>query len=241
MTAQEKQLILEKIKDWFRTIGISHIENTKKLKKLTDFNYNPFLISYLSYFHSGNCTPESIAKTLLFPRVLGTSIATSFGNHIQTLTHSLLGGYASGIQGMDIEFIDTRDGVRKYAQLKAGPTTINSKDVKPMIEEFDAFLRLARTNKLQVTNQNMAVCIVYGERWELSANYKKIEDRYEVLIGSEFWNALTGDNDFYYDLIDACAEIAFETNGKDVLDQVIETLAATGEVQKLAQKLSNRS
>jgi hypothetical protein len=39
--------ILEKAKEWFReTIAVNHIANTKKLKKSSEFNINPFLAVY---------------------------------------------------------------------------------------------------------------------------------------------------------------------------------------------------
>lgn len=240
MTQEEKLEILEKAKAWFREFGEVHVKNAVKLKRLRDFKYNPFLLSYLSYFHSGNCSPESIAKVLIYPRVLGTSINTSFGDAVQRMTHVLLDGYASALDGMDIEFIDMRDGRRKYAQLKSGPITINFDDVAPMVAKFTAILNRARINRLAITNQDLLVGVVYGERNEIHGGYRKIEESYEVLVGKEFWTALTGDENFYYDLIDAVAEIAFETNGKQLLENTIATLAADPSIIELSAKLSRR-
>ena len=242
MTHEEKLEILTNAKNWFRNFAVDHVKNTVKLKTLKDFNPNPFLLSYLSYFLSGDCTPESIAKVLIYPRVLGTSITTSFGTAVQSMTHELLiNGYASDHDGMDIEFIDTRDGKRKYVQLKSGPYTINIPDVEPMIAKFDAIVNRSRLNKGGITNQDILVAVVYGERsGGIHAGYKRIEQRYEVLVGKEFWAALTGDEDFYYDLIDAVAEIAFETDGKALLDQTIATLASDPGIIELSTKLSNR-
>lgn len=58
-------------------------------------------------------------------------------------------GIASGslIKGMDIEFIDKIDQRGKWCQLKSGPNTINSEDVKPLIQKFTKTINLARTNK----------------------------------------------------------------------------------------------
>lgn len=80
----QRKTILEKSKSFFRdTIATNHLKNTKKLKKLKEFNVNPFLVSYLANFLTGNNKPESIAKALIYPRVLGTSINTSFGTNLQ--------------------------------------------------------------------------------------------------------------------------------------------------------------
>jgi len=240
MTADEKKDILVKAKDWFREIGKTHISNSLKLMTLKSFKHNPFLIGYLTYFHSSECDPRSIAKTLIYPRVLGTSINTTFGNAVQKFTLTVLDAFGSTTGGIDIEFTDQRDGTKKYAQLKAGPETINAKDVAPMIEEFDAIIRLARTNHLQINNTNLVVGIVYGDRASLSNNYRNVEKRYDVLIGQEFWHALTGDPNFYYDLIDACAEIAFEMKGKELFEQAIDKLASDPEIIALSKKLQER-
>ncbi len=53
--------------------AINHIKNTQKLEKPSEFNINPFLVC-LENFLCGDAKPESIAKALIYPRVLGTSI-----------------------------------------------------------------------------------------------------------------------------------------------------------------------
>lgn len=240
MTPEEKKEILKKTKEWFRSIGKSHIVNTKKLIDIKEFNYNPFLVSYLSYFHGGDCTPENIARTLIYPRVLGTSISTSFGNGIQAFTRKVLSSIGSLTKGFDIEFEDSRDGRTKYAQLKAGPTTINADDVQPLIDKFDDIYRVGKQNGSNANNSDFIVGVIYGERRELSANYKAIERRYDVLIGREFWSALTGDENFYFDIIDACGEVACEADGRQLLEATITELASTSEIQTLSQKLMER-
>ena len=41
----------------------------------------------------------------------------------------------------------------------------------------------------------------------------------------EFWHRLTGDSDFYYDLIDAFAEVADEMDSSAMIGQIIQRLA----------------
>lgn len=75
MTESEKCDILQKAKIWFKdSIIENHIKNTLKLSNIKEFNINPFLLAYLSNFLEGNHDPISIAKALIYPRVLGTSI-----------------------------------------------------------------------------------------------------------------------------------------------------------------------
>ena len=120
MSAINKAEILKKAKIWFsETIAKNHIKNTEKLTNPSEFIINPFLTVYLANFLTGNSKPESIAQALLLPRVLGTSITTSFGTNIQTFTSDVLDAFGSVVSGIDIEFIDQLDGCKKYCQLKA--------------------------------------------------------------------------------------------------------------------------
>ena len=83
--AIDRNLLLQKSKEFFKSVIVpNHIKNLNKLIKLNRFDYNPFLIGYLSRFMSGKFDAENAAKVLLYPRILGTSINTSFGQNIQT-------------------------------------------------------------------------------------------------------------------------------------------------------------
>ena len=138
MTEAQKEAIIKSAKDFFRTIIIpKHLTNLRNLK-LSNFDINPFLINYLAAFLCGDTSPLSIAKALVYPRILGTSINTSFGQNTQIFISSLseIIGNASGIDGIDIEFIDAIDGRRKYCQCKAGPNTINKDDVAKIVTEI---------------------------------------------------------------------------------------------------------
>ena len=130
MNNKDKQYILNKAKDFFKEVIVeNHKKNTQKLK-LKDFNINPFLVKYLANYLTGSSNPEDIAKALVYPRVLGTSINTSFGTNLQKFCTTTLEGFSSTTSGIDIEFIDHIDGRKKYCQIKAGPNTINKDDIK---------------------------------------------------------------------------------------------------------------
>ena len=80
---ENKDAILTKAKTWFReTIVLNHADNSQKLVDPKHFNINPFLTIYLANFLTGNSSPKSIAKALIYPRVLGNSITTSFGQNM---------------------------------------------------------------------------------------------------------------------------------------------------------------
>lgn len=226
MTEQERREILIKAKVFFKeNIVVNHLKNTKKLKKLSEFSPNPFLTKYLANFLTGNSDPKSIAKSLIYPRVLGTSINTTFGNQMQFFCSTVLDGFASTTSGIDIEFIDQIDGRKKYCQVKSGPNTINKDDVTTIINHFADIKNIARTNRLELSFTDLIVGVFYGTPEELNGHYKSIDKEYPVYIGEEFWHRLTGDREFYYHLINSISEVALEVNSAKLLEEVIEDLA----------------
>lgn len=231
-----KQEMLTKAKNWFReTIAKNHILNTEKLVNPKEFNINPFLATYLANFLMGTATPETVARILLLPRVLGTSITTSFGQQIQTFTNDVLDTFGSTTSGIDIEFIDQVDGHKKYCQLKSGPNTINKDDVETIAGHFKKVIQLSRTNNLRLAHDDLIVGVIYGRPEELSSHYKRISQQYyhPVFIGQEFWLRLTGDAHFYPDLIAAIGSVATEANYSQEFERIVQTLAANEVIQKL--------
>lgn len=225
LLSQEEEDIIIKAQNFFREeIMPSHIRNTEKLRDLRNFQVNPFLDSYKANFLYGNDNPESIAKALLYPRILGTSINTIFGSRLQNFCNTVLEGFASTTSGIDIEFIDKLDGRRKYCQIKAGPNTINKDDVTTIKNHFKGIRNLARTNNLQVGVTDCVVGIFYGEVHELSNHYKEIDKDFPVFVGKEFWHRLTGDEDFYKKITYSIAEVASEVDSTELVKSVVRDL-----------------
>lgn len=199
----EKELIA-KIVEYFETkIFKNHIEaSLKKNARLQSYNINPIVVKYLSKVLEGDYTAKGVAKALYYPRVLGTSINTSFGTRIQNMFVEL--GLAKGslIKGMDIEFTDKVDNREKWCQLKSGPNTINSEDINPLLKKFSTVTNLARTNAMNLNNSDLILGVLYGEEDQLSQHYKKIDLQFPVIIGKEFWHRLTGFPNFYDGLVD---------------------------------------
>ena len=228
ISTDAKEAILIKAQDWFRTsIAENHIKNTEKLSNPTKFNINPFLTHYLANFLAGNSSRENLAKALIYPRVLGTSITTSFGSNIQKFANTVLDSFGSTTSGIDIEFIDQIDNTRKYCQLKAGPNTINKDDVETLAGHFRGVINLGRTNNIRLTHEQLIVGVIYGEREELSSHYKRLESQFyhPVHPGKDFWHRLTGDPDFYSDLSKAIGQVAIESDYTKELEEVIQKLA----------------
>ncbi|MFJ7841885.1 PmeII family type II restriction endonuclease [Lysinibacillus sphaericus] len=218
--------IIKKAKDFFKEeIVPSHKANTLKLKKLKEFKLNPFLDKYKASFLTGNDDPKSIARALVYPRVLGTSINTIFGDRLQKFCSEVLEGFASTTSGIDIEFIDKVDGRKKYCQIKAGPNTINKDDTETIKGHFQAVKNLARTNKLSINLDDLIVGVFYGTPEDLSNHYKTINKEYPVIVGQEFWYRLTGEIDFYQKLTDAIGDVASEIDSSEMIEDVIQSLA----------------
>ena len=219
-------MLLVQAKTFFRTrIAANHKQNTEKLSDVRQFTINPFTHKYLAQFAFGDSSPESMAKALVYPRVLGTSIATTFGTQLQYFCNEVLASYASVVSGIDIEFEDAVDGRKKYCQVKAGPNTINKDDIDTIVGHFRGIRNLARTNHLDVRTSDCIVGVFYGTEEDLSVHYRRINDQYPVYVGADFWHRLTGEVDFYQDLIDAFMEVADEMNSKELMDSIISQLA----------------
>lgn len=215
-----------KAKEWMKnSVAINHSKNTLKLRDVKQFVINPFILTYLAYYFKGNADYDTLAKVLLYPRILGTSIATTFGTQMQKFISQVLGGYGSLIPGIDIEFEDKIDGRKKYYQIKAGPQAINKDDIETISNHFQKVKNLSRTNNFSLDISDMVLCLVYGEPNEKSSIIKVLEKDHTVYIGKEFWHHLTGDENFYAALVKAIGEVAVDINMKSKIDKVVKELA----------------
>ena len=170
---------------------------------------------------------------VVHPRVLGTSINTTFGSQMQNYCNTVFDSIGSLVPGIDIEFVDALDGRKKFCQIKAGPNTINHDDVNTIFSHFTDIKKLARTNLVDINPaKDCIVGVFYGDDDELSVHYKSINKEYNVLVGSSFWEHLTGNKNFYNELINAFSEVAVEYNSSDELENVVEELAKNIEAQK---------
>jgi len=237
MTNEGKKKILLKAENFFRTaIALKHLKNLKQLSKLEEFNVNPFLVNYLAHFLTGKGDAESLAKALIYPRILGTSITTSFGLNFQKkFISEVLGAVGTVISGTDIEFEDQIDHRKKYCQLKSGPNNINYDDVETIKNKFKGIRNLAKQNNKNLSVDDLIVGVLYGTKDSLSVFYNKVAEDYPVLVGEDFWLHLTGDKNFYVELVECFGKIAQETDAKEELEKVIKELA-----REIQEKLLNK-
>ena len=232
--------ILVRAQTWFRkTIVDSHFKRTEKLGRPSEFSINPFLAPYLSAFTTGSVSAEGVARALVLSRALGPSISTSFGGNLQSFISDVLPEAKGSLtSGVDIEFTDRIDDVRRYAQLKLGPQTINKDDVKTICDHFDTIKGLARQNKMPLPINSLVVCVLYGTNRELNANYKALQNKHHhsVLVGSDFWHRLTGDEDFYYKLIQAISSTLGGIDGVSQLDGAIKRLSRSETIRQITNQ-----
>jgi hypothetical protein len=229
MTKAEKENILKKATMLFaEKIAVPHRANIEKCADPEEFSINPFLQGYLAKLLCGDTTPRSVAMSLIYPRVLGTSITTTFGNQIQYFCSEVLDGYGSRIPGLDLEFIDSVDKRRRYCQLKAGPNNLNKDDVEPMVAKFRSIINLGRTNRsTPLAFQDLVVAIAYGTEDQLNQNFRVLREKHHltVLVGYDFWYRLTGDKNFYRDLTLAFARAAEELDTEGLIEKTVNALA----------------
>lgn len=231
-------LLKESLKKFFEEEFASLI--VKKLQEghsLRKFRVNPFILTALSSGVFGEQSSINMAKALLYPRVFGTSISTTFGDKMQKLCVKFLGASASGTPGMDIEFDDKTEGQRITMQLKAGPNTINSGDVKPILEDMNKAYRLLQQNRIS-TMPTFAIGITYGSMMEISGHYKKLQaspvgaqQNVKIYIGQDFWHRLTGVPTFYNEMIAIFVDLFEKEDYSILLNEDLSCLAEEIEVK----------
>ena len=94
---------------------------------------------------------------------------------------------------------------------------------------FRSLINLARTNGLRINSADCIVGVLYGDSTSLSAHYQRINEDYTVIVGKDFWHRLTGDPDFYDDLISSFVEVAAEMDSSELLQNTVRLLAMSFE------------
>jgi len=231
----EENKLIEIVTEYFKEkIFENHkISSLKTHSKLKSYKINPIIVKYLSKILVDDFSPIGIAKALYYPRILGTSINTSFGTRIQNMFVELNLAQGSLIKGMDIEFVDKIDGRKKWCQLKSGPNTINSEDVNPLLKKFTSVTNLARTNAMNLNNSDLILGVLYGEEEQLSQHYKRIDTEFPVIIGKEFWYRITGYPNFYEKLVANLDTMILNIDTEDFFKQGYMALAKEIETSDL--------
>lgn len=193
--------------------------------KYKSFKVNPFTIQATANAFGSPITAQNLAKAVVYPFALGTSIATSFGTNFQAFMVSTTGGVAraSVVKGMDIEYDDALDNRHKYCQIKSGPTTINKDDIKTIEDHFKGLTNLARTNHLPLDASDKVVGVLYGTHNDLSTMYRTIEhDGINVFAGEELFYHITGIHGLYQGLIESARRAAENSEMQESIQKLIK-------------------
>jgi len=128
---------------------------------------------------------------------LSSSEETLFGDWLEGLAifinQKVYGGKKSSTSGIDLEF--DRDGVRFIVSIKSGPNWGNSDQVKKMVQNFDKARRTLKTSGSKVPIEAVNGCCYGRCKPDLKpGNYYKY-------CGQKFWEFISGQINFYVDLI----------------------------------------
>lgn len=234
VTQEQKQKILSDAKDFFCDFFKDKSIKYDK-KKFKDFTTNPFLIRGIAGILGDDTDPKNIARAIVYPCAMGTSLSTSFGSKIQEFVVKTMVDLAKGstTSGIDFEFTDALDGRKKYCQLKAGPNTINKDDIKTIVDHFHGVFHLARTNHVKIDPSDCVVGVVYGSHSDLSTMYKRIENEgFPIYSGSEFWHHLTGSETIYKELISIAQDASKQSGMKKSVENLSDRIAEQVEKNK---------
>jgi len=231
LEAHYKQRMLCRAEECFRVLLDRRDQKLRELSHLENHALNPLLDTHKSIYLFGDDTDENLARSLIYPSIIGTGLNTSFGDIIQKeYLVDFDNVNASGIKGLDIEFTHAITKQHIYCQLKAGVNTINSGDVNPILEKFTKAIRLIRDNGGEaVPNERFIVGVFSGQYERRNGNYKRIEQKstHRVLVGQDFWEAVTGDKLFYSDLAAVLTNFQrAHSNSASKVERAVKALAA---------------
>jgi len=130
-----------------------------------------------------------------------------FGEFLEKLAifvnQKVYNGQKSSAEGIDLEFVDK--DVRYIVSIKSGPNWGNSSQIKRLESNFKKAKRILRTNTDQSYISAVNGCC-YGKYGPYDrGNYIKI-------CGQDFWYFISGDKDFYQDIIEPLGHKAKENN-----------------------------
>lgn len=222
MDEEYKKIMLQEACNAFNILIQRRKKKLFELSKVKNHDLNPLLDKHKPLFVFGSDHKISLAKSLIYTSIIGTGLNTSFGNIIQKeYLLKFENVKASSNKGLDIEFRNQITNEDNYCELKAGINTINDGDVRPIISSFSSIMKIVAQNKAKnIPAQNFIVGVFSGKYEDRNGSYKKIESQsaHKVLVGSDFWEAITGDKTFYDDLSKALQN--FQLKNSDHQEEV---------------------
>ncbi len=186
-------------KDRFKTI-IAEFESLSLGDLLN--NKNPYLLKSASYL----LPVSEIVKRLLNEHIfeIKNIIFEKFCKDLAIFVSSkVYGGTKSSAEGLDLEF--SKEDVRYIVSIKSGPNWGNSAQIRKMKDNFKKAKRIIGTNSSKVNIVAVNGCC-YGR------DNKPDKGEYLKLCGQRFWEFISGDEDFYTEIIEPIGHLAEEKN-----------------------------
>ena len=193
--------------------------HAKRLASLGDLKLDKVLKRKNPYlFRAKNLsTPETLVRALLDAH-LSSQEETIFGEFLEKLAIHVCGlacgGWKSGIAGIDLEL--NRDGRRYIVSIKSGPHWGNSEQIKKLRSSFKTAAVALRTSDSKLHIRAINGCC-YGR------DNKPDKGDYDKLCGQRFWEFISGNADFYIDVIEPLGHQAKKRNDAfaEKYDQVL--------------------
>lgn len=169
------------------------------LNKIDAINIKDVMKSKNPYLYRAKSmqTSADIIESIL-QAFVSSSEETIFGNcFFEPIAIAASGGTKSATKGVDIELHDTTTNTKFFIAVKSGTSIFNADSMKKQGENFEEAQRTLRTSGGRI-GFSAIVGYAYGTKNESGRGKAKI---YEEVAGEEFWEALTGDKNFYTKII----------------------------------------
>lgn len=200
------QLTTEDIREYVEAhIGDFH---KKRIDKFASLSLNDVLKRKNPYlFKAKNIlTSEALVRTIL-DAFLSSHEETIFGDFLEELAifvcSKIYNGYKSSAEGIDLEF--EKDKVHFLVAIKSGPNWGNSSQIANMKANFKKAKRIRGTNTSKKNIVAVNGCCYGRERRIDKGEYIKY-------CGQNFWDFISGDEDFYLKIIEPLGFKAKEKN-----------------------------
>jgi len=131
-----------------------------------------------------------------------SSEETIFGNcFFEPLAIAASGGNKALAEGIDIMIQDNANNVIYAVAVKSGPSVFNADSKKRQEQNFMAASKLAQQARARY---EAYIGYAYGKKKESASGRPKM---YQELAGKRFWTELTGDENFYLNIIRYMGEL----------------------------------
>ncbi|BCW94780.1 MAG: hypothetical protein KatS3mg018_0262 [Fimbriimonadales bacterium] len=183
-----QNLVKKCLEDFYkRRIGnLSNLQLKQVLKRK-----NPYLLRAI-----GLRTAAELVEFLLQMHTQASD-ETIFGEtFVEPIALAISGGHKSSAKGIDLE-IDAGTQYKAIA-VKSGPNVFNSSQTARMNDEFQELYNRLRQHLSQLGKQfDPVLGCAYGKRVSPPTTRR----RYRIVSGKAFWEELTGDPEFYLELV----------------------------------------